>query len=168
MCSLQWDLTYRSVVCVCFCLQDPEAAQVVGKPSRAWCWCFYLGLALMLSGVVVGGAYLYRYYVLEVGSLLSPVCFMSSAKTKCSVFNYQCINWRTPTSPSTSVNSVVVFVLIWWATTNKNVSRTEQLTWWNVRKLFLLMYRFNHGEALGSCGEQVAPQSTLKQVLLEN
>lgn len=27
-----------------------------------------LGLALMLSGVVVGGAYLYRYYILEVSS----------------------------------------------------------------------------------------------------
>ena len=26
----------------------------------------YLGLALMLSGVVVGGAYLYHYYILEV------------------------------------------------------------------------------------------------------
>jgi len=25
-----------------------------------------LGLALMLSGVVVGGAYLYRYYIVEV------------------------------------------------------------------------------------------------------
>ncbi|KAK3569139.1 hypothetical protein QTP86_025455 [Hemibagrus guttatus] len=49
--------------------EDPEAAQVVGQPSRAWCWCFYLGLALMLSGVVVGGAYLYRYYVLEEGQV---------------------------------------------------------------------------------------------------
>ncbi|KAM9486310.1 integral membrane protein 2Bb [Clarias gariepinus] len=49
--------------------KDPEAAQVVGQPSRAWCWCFYLGLALMLSGVIVGGAYLYRYYVLEEGQV---------------------------------------------------------------------------------------------------
>ncbi|XP_053482352.1 integral membrane protein 2B [Ictalurus furcatus] len=49
--------------------KDPEAAQVVGHPSRVWCWCFYLGLALMLSGVVVGGAYLYKYYVLEEGQV---------------------------------------------------------------------------------------------------
>ncbi|KAK2850494.1 hypothetical protein Q7C36_009277 [Tachysurus vachellii] len=49
--------------------KDPEAAQVVGQPSRAWCWFFYLGLAFMLSGVVVGGAYLYRYYVLEEGQV---------------------------------------------------------------------------------------------------
>ncbi|KAI5107555.1 integral membrane protein 2B [Silurus meridionalis] len=43
--------------------------KVVSQPSRAWCWCFYLGLALMLSGVIVGGAYLYRYYVLEEGQV---------------------------------------------------------------------------------------------------
>ncbi|XP_040057978.2 integral membrane protein 2Bb isoform X1 [Gasterosteus aculeatus] len=30
--------------------------------SRAWCWLMCLGLALMLSGVVVGGAYLYHHY----------------------------------------------------------------------------------------------------------
>ena len=38
----------------------------VRQQSKAWCWCVCLGLALMLSGVVVGGAYLYRYYILEV------------------------------------------------------------------------------------------------------
>ncbi|XP_062861734.1 integral membrane protein 2Bb [Trichomycterus rosablanca] len=53
--------------------KDPEA-QFVGQPSRAWCWCFYLGLALMLSGVVVGGAYLYRHYVVEEGHVF--VCGM--------------------------------------------------------------------------------------------
>lgn len=47
---------------------DAEAALPVRHPSRAWCWCMSLGLALMLSGVVVGGAYLYRYYVMEVSS----------------------------------------------------------------------------------------------------
>ncbi|KAM3608361.1 uncharacterized protein V6R79_023807 [Siganus canaliculatus] len=45
--------------------KDPEAALLLRRQSRAWCWCMSLGLALMLSGVVVGGAYLYRYYVLE-------------------------------------------------------------------------------------------------------
>ncbi|XP_029386080.1 integral membrane protein 2Bb isoform X1 [Echeneis naucrates] len=49
-------------------LQDVEAALAVRHQSRAWCWCMCLGLALMMSGVVVGGAYLYRYYVLEVSS----------------------------------------------------------------------------------------------------
>uniref|UniRef100_A0A8C1K6G7 Integral membrane protein 2 n=1 Tax=Cyprinus carpio TaxID=7962 RepID=A0A8C1K6G7_CYPCA len=47
-------------------VQDPEAAVLVRPQSKVWCWCFCLGLALVLSGVVVGGAYLYRYYVLEM------------------------------------------------------------------------------------------------------
>ncbi|XP_056108003.1 integral membrane protein 2Bb isoform X3 [Rhinichthys klamathensis goyatoka] len=46
-------------------VQDPEAAVWVRQQSKVWCWCFCLGLALVLSGIVVGGAYLYRYYVLE-------------------------------------------------------------------------------------------------------
>uniref|UniRef100_UPI0037E97D2D integral membrane protein 2B-like isoform X2 n=1 Tax=Semicossyphus pulcher TaxID=241346 RepID=UPI0037E97D2D len=46
--------------------KDVEAALVVRHQSRAWCWCMCLGVALMLSGVVVGGAYLYRYYIMEV------------------------------------------------------------------------------------------------------
>ncbi|XP_076858162.1 integral membrane protein 2Bb [Brachyhypopomus gauderio] len=49
--------------------KDPEVVQFVGRQSRTWCWCFCLGLALMLSGLVVGGAYLYRYYVLEEGQV---------------------------------------------------------------------------------------------------
>uniref|UniRef100_A0A4W6DF05 Integral membrane protein 2 n=1 Tax=Lates calcarifer TaxID=8187 RepID=A0A4W6DF05_LATCA len=48
---------------------DAEAAVPVRHQSRAWCWCMCLGLALMLSGVVVGGAYLYRYYILEEGQV---------------------------------------------------------------------------------------------------
>ncbi|XP_041663096.1 integral membrane protein 2B-like isoform X2 [Cheilinus undulatus] len=40
--------------------KDAEAALVVRHQSRAWCWCMCLGVALMLSGVVVGGAYLYH------------------------------------------------------------------------------------------------------------
>ncbi|KAM3861822.1 integral membrane protein 2Bb [Diretmus argenteus] len=45
--------------------QDPEVGLPVRHQSMAWCWCMCLGLALMLSGVVVGGAYLYRFYILE-------------------------------------------------------------------------------------------------------
>jgi len=47
--------------------KDPEAGVAVRGPSRAWGWCMCLGLALMLSGLVVGGAYLYRYYIMEEG-----------------------------------------------------------------------------------------------------
>uniref|UniRef100_A0A671RR10 Integral membrane protein 2 n=1 Tax=Sinocyclocheilus anshuiensis TaxID=1608454 RepID=A0A671RR10_9TELE len=46
-------------------VQDSEAAVLVRPQSKVWCWCFCLGLALVLSGVVVGGAFLYRYYMLE-------------------------------------------------------------------------------------------------------
>ncbi|XP_047456320.1 integral membrane protein 2Bb isoform X1 [Mugil cephalus] len=48
--------------------KDAEAAVLVRPQSHAWCWrmCMCVGLAFMLSGVVVGGAYLYRYYILEV------------------------------------------------------------------------------------------------------
>ncbi|XP_072542762.1 integral membrane protein 2Bb [Salminus brasiliensis] len=49
--------------------RDPETPEFVHRQPRTWCWCFWLGLALMLSGVVVGGAYLYRYYVLEGGQV---------------------------------------------------------------------------------------------------
>ncbi|TSK62684.1 Integral membrane protein 2B [Bagarius yarrelli] len=38
----------------------------VRQQSWAWCWCVCLGLALMLSGVVVGGAYLYKHYFMEM------------------------------------------------------------------------------------------------------
>ncbi|XP_071185671.1 integral membrane protein 2B-like isoform X2 [Salvelinus alpinus] len=37
----------------------------VRRQSKVWCWYRCLGLALMLSGVVVGGAYLYKTYILE-------------------------------------------------------------------------------------------------------
>ncbi|XP_029936577.1 integral membrane protein 2B [Myripristis murdjan] len=49
--------------------QDPEAAVPLRQQSRAWCWCMCLGLALMLAGVVVGGDYLYRYYIQEEGQV---------------------------------------------------------------------------------------------------
>ncbi|KAM6970595.1 integral membrane protein 2Bb [Aplochiton taeniatus] len=46
--------------------KDPEVALVARQQSKAWCWCMCLGLALMMSGALVGGAYLYRYYLLKV------------------------------------------------------------------------------------------------------
>lgn len=46
-------------------VQDPEAAAFLHQQSRVWCLCFCLGLALVLSGLVVGGAYLFKYYVQE-------------------------------------------------------------------------------------------------------
>lgn len=33
---------------------------------RAWCWCMCFGLAFMLAGVILGGAYLYKYFALQV------------------------------------------------------------------------------------------------------
>ncbi|XP_016148558.1 integral membrane protein 2B-like [Sinocyclocheilus grahami] len=51
-------------------VQDSEAAVLVRPQSKVWCWCFCLGLALVLSGVVVGGAFLYRYYMLEVQGVM--------------------------------------------------------------------------------------------------
>ncbi|XP_051996351.1 integral membrane protein 2Ba isoform X2 [Xyrauchen texanus] len=44
---------------------DVEDGLRVRQQSRAWCWCMCLGVALILSGVVVGGAYLYRYFFVE-------------------------------------------------------------------------------------------------------
>lgn len=41
---------------------DAEAAVPQRPPSRTWCWCMCLGVALMMSGVLIGGVYLYRYY----------------------------------------------------------------------------------------------------------
>ncbi|XP_010878357.1 integral membrane protein 2Bb isoform X2 [Esox lucius] len=46
--------------------KDPEVALPVRhRQSKAWCCCMCLGLALMLSGVVVGGACMYKYYIQE-------------------------------------------------------------------------------------------------------
>uniref|UniRef100_A0AAZ3PNC2 Integral membrane protein 2 n=1 Tax=Oncorhynchus tshawytscha TaxID=74940 RepID=A0AAZ3PNC2_ONCTS len=43
--------------------RDLEDGMRVRRQSKVWCWCMCLGLALMLSGVVVGGAYLYKSYI---------------------------------------------------------------------------------------------------------
>ncbi|XP_038835994.1 integral membrane protein 2B-like [Salvelinus fontinalis] len=45
--------------------RDLEDGMRVRRQSKVWCWCMCLGLALMLSGVVVGGAYLYKSYILQ-------------------------------------------------------------------------------------------------------
>lgn len=42
--------------------KDAEAGVALRAPSRAWGWCMCLGLVLMLSGLVVGGVYLWNYY----------------------------------------------------------------------------------------------------------
>ncbi|KAJ8012975.1 hypothetical protein DPEC_G00048460 [Dallia pectoralis] len=45
---------------------DPEVALPVRhRQSKAWCWCLCLGLTLMISGVAVGGFYLYHYDNME-------------------------------------------------------------------------------------------------------
>lgn len=46
-----------------------ECRPVYRHQSRLWCWCMFLGLGLMLTGVVVGGAYLYRSYMLQEGQV---------------------------------------------------------------------------------------------------
>lgn len=50
-------------------LQDPEDAVPVGQ-RRAWCWCMCFGLAFMLAGVFLGGAYLYKYFAFQVSHIL--------------------------------------------------------------------------------------------------
>ncbi|XP_027015914.1 integral membrane protein 2Ba isoform X2 [Tachysurus fulvidraco] len=42
----------------------PQEGEVlrVRQRSWAWCWCVFLGLVLLLPGVVVGGIYLYERY----------------------------------------------------------------------------------------------------------
>ncbi|XP_026232751.1 integral membrane protein 2Bb isoform X2 [Anabas testudineus] len=49
--------------------KDVEVALPVRRQSRAWCWCTYLGVALMLASLVVAGAYVYRYHILERGQV---------------------------------------------------------------------------------------------------
>lgn len=44
----------------------------VRRQSKVCCWYRCLGLALMLSGVVVGGAYLYKTYILVRDCWLDP------------------------------------------------------------------------------------------------
>ncbi|XP_063282081.1 integral membrane protein 2B isoform X2 [Pelobates fuscus] len=46
--------------------KEPEEFVPVGQ-RRAWCWCMCFGLAFMLAGIVLGGAYLYKYFVQQRG-----------------------------------------------------------------------------------------------------
>ncbi|NWI82416.1 ITM2B protein, partial [Dryoscopus gambensis] len=48
--------------------KDPEDAVPVGQ-RRAWCWCMCFGLAFMLAGVFLGGAYLYKYFAFQQGGV---------------------------------------------------------------------------------------------------
>ncbi|XP_018418745.1 PREDICTED: integral membrane protein 2B [Nanorana parkeri] len=48
--------------------ENKEVEEVVPLGQRrAWCWCMCFGLAFMLAGIVLGGAYLYRYFVSQRG-----------------------------------------------------------------------------------------------------
>ncbi|KAJ6659616.1 hypothetical protein lerEdw1_018585 [Lerista edwardsae] len=44
--------------------KDPEAVIPIGQ-RRAWCWCMCFGLAFMLAVVILGGAYLYKYFAFQ-------------------------------------------------------------------------------------------------------
>ncbi|KAL6039187.1 hypothetical protein STEG23_012211, partial [Scotinomys teguina] len=44
--------------------KDPDDVVPAGQ-RRAWCWCMCFGLAFMLAGAVLGGAYLYKYFALQ-------------------------------------------------------------------------------------------------------
>ncbi|XP_068123834.1 integral membrane protein 2B [Hyperolius riggenbachi] len=46
--------------------KEVEEVVPIGQ-RRAWCWCMCFGLAFMLAGIVLGGAYLYRYLVSQRG-----------------------------------------------------------------------------------------------------
>ncbi|XP_029458730.1 integral membrane protein 2B [Rhinatrema bivittatum] len=44
--------------------EEPGDVVPIGQ-RRAWCWCMCFGLVFMLAGVIFGGAYLYKYVVLQ-------------------------------------------------------------------------------------------------------
>ncbi|XP_063808863.1 integral membrane protein 2B isoform X2 [Pseudophryne corroboree] len=47
--------------------ENKEVEEVVPLGQRrACCWCMCFGLAFMLAGIVLGGAYLYRYFVSQL------------------------------------------------------------------------------------------------------
>uniref|UniRef100_A0A669R460 Integral membrane protein 2 n=1 Tax=Phasianus colchicus TaxID=9054 RepID=A0A669R460_PHACC len=45
--------------------KEPEDVVVPAGQRRAWCWCMCFGLAFMLAGVILGGAYLYKYFAFQ-------------------------------------------------------------------------------------------------------
>uniref|UniRef100_A0A2H6N951 Integral membrane protein 2 n=1 Tax=Micrurus carvalhoi TaxID=3147026 RepID=A0A2H6N951_9SAUR len=44
--------------------KDPAEVVPLGQ-RRAWCWCMCFGLAFMLAVVILGGAYLYKYFQIQ-------------------------------------------------------------------------------------------------------
>ncbi|KAJ1114746.1 hypothetical protein NDU88_002977 [Pleurodeles waltl] len=44
--------------------KEPYDVVPIGQ-RRAWCWCMCFGLAFMLAGVILGGAYLYKYLTVQ-------------------------------------------------------------------------------------------------------
>ncbi|XP_033027483.1 integral membrane protein 2B [Lacerta agilis] len=44
--------------------KDPEGVVPIAQ-RRAWCWCMCFGLAFMLAVVILGGAYLYKYFAFQ-------------------------------------------------------------------------------------------------------
>lgn len=73
-----------------------QLRQLRQRQSRAWCWCLCLGVALVLSGALVGGAYLYHRYFLDVstgnrkhstvaaGSVNHFLCVCCCRRSRCS------------------------------------------------------------------------------------
>nr|O42204.1 RecName: Full=Integral membrane protein 2B; AltName: Full=Transmembrane protein E3-16 [Gallus gallus]AAB70816.1 putative transmembrane protein E3-16 [Gallus gallus] len=49
--------------------KEPEDVVVPAGHKRAWCWCMCFGLAFMLAGVILGGAYLYKYFAFQQGGV---------------------------------------------------------------------------------------------------
>lgn len=71
-------LTDLQALSVLVCLQDPEVASAPGatEGSTGRCLLTLLGIAFILSGLIVGGACLYRYFTPKVGDdlLLLATC----------------------------------------------------------------------------------------------
>uniref|UniRef100_A0A8B9V853 Integral membrane protein 2 n=1 Tax=Anas zonorhyncha TaxID=75864 RepID=A0A8B9V853_9AVES len=49
--------------------KEQEDVVVPVAQRRAWCWCMCFGLAFMLAGVILGGAYLYKYFAFQQGGV---------------------------------------------------------------------------------------------------
>lgn len=69
--------------------QEPEDVVVPVAQRRAWCWCMCFGLAFMLAGVILGGAYLYKYFAFQV----SRVHFVTRAL--CVFHRFPCVQKRS-------------------------------------------------------------------------
>lgn len=67
-------MTFLLSVC---CVQDPEVASVpvVTEGSTGRCLLTLLGIAFILSGLIVGAACLYRYFTPKVNSEAKMIIF---------------------------------------------------------------------------------------------